>query len=1159
MRTPRAAAIGFCLLSSLFASAAAAQACTDVSVGPEPRYIVVGGQRRPLGSACLDAPSWRAKALQRCAAPRVLGAPRLVAGACAADTYEQGTYQCCTPLPGPLGLGPSFDFESGVPTGWTVQRGQFERNCRAREPRLTSSEALPAAVKPTLGGDYWRVPMEPLTNGYPHGCLLQSIAGAQATLVSEELTVPPDARFLHFTVAGPYTARVELQVKLRQGYIPRVRLQQGTFAVGERMQLTESVFNLDEIRPAAPEPFVVKLVVQNDSRVTPVYLDTVFFSGTDRTTLLPTAPPALKPPLFGFADLHTHFFTDIGNGGRLFAGRMHSCISSTGEVCTGAGRTSKPEAALGDCQHHHGSDGGDGVVSVVPEQGHHRHGWPDFKGWPHSGSVAHQQMYIEWLRRAHAGGLRLVHMDVSNNAAMAWAYSVTGGVMVNGKPLIPGPLLPNSNDDDENIRKQAAAAVALAQLPDVAPWLELAFSPADARRIIGAGKLAVVLGAEVDDFGGFNKSPEFWARAARAEADVAEQARIRADVGRYLDGIHALGIRHFFPIHVNDSPFGGAALYELLPDAGNYIFTRFYSGRNAFGDAGVASGRFLGVRNARPEEGILSRIDLEYRDINDKVVPALKGASIASDVGKLRPALPLVMPLLSPVPFSDVWLPWTVSSVGLAGDSVLELDRRVGLSTVLNRRMGELSRAAAESRDAEGRPRPLHGFANARGLTKAGEILVEELMKRGMLIDLSHASELATHDVLRLATRHGYPMMSGHTGFRETSFGTWRGTLSSAGFFEPAPVRNTQPFDEDDTALQRALGTANPEVLANERGLSAAQMKTLLELGGMVGIGTGQGAAALRQEARISPDCDGSTKAFAQHYLYAVKALKGRGIALGTDANGFVGGMGPRFGPKACSVSAGDAVRQGFLTPQAERQMRGVRYRQGLTFHDRSRFLGPTTLTPLPAGGANEPWDSLKAMAFETTLRENRPERVKLMEEEQAVWVALTRAKAGDAALLARQTPFDCNARGFDRDATRLAWGFLRALHGQPRPRGWDAFQPGNTSCFGDQNSDSQAAWDVAKGGTRNDALRQRIGRVWDKWHQMQGPNPPLEKLVTSTTTRDFDFNVDGLANYGLLPDMLQDLRNAGLTPDDLAPLFRGAEDYVQMWERIEVAKANVR
>jgi len=51
---------------------------------------------------------------------------------------------------------------------------------------------------------------------------------------------------------------------------------------------------------------------------------------------------------------------------------------------------------------------------------------------------------------------------------------------------------------------------------------------------------------------------------------------------------------------------------------------------------------------------------------------------------------------------------------------------------------------------------------------------------------------------------------------------------------------------------------------------------------------------------------------------------------------------------------------------------------------------------------------------------------------------------------------------------------------------------------------------------------------------------------------RTFDYNVDGLAHVGMLPDMIQDLKVQGLTDAQLAPLFNSAEAYIQMWEKIE-------
>jgi len=47
-----------------------------------------------------------------------------------------------------------------------------------------------------------------------------------------------------------------------------------------------------------------------------------------------------------------------------------------------------------------------------------------------------------------------------------------------------------------------------------------------------------------------------------------------------------------------------------------------------------------------------------------------------------------------------------------------------------------------------------------------------------------------------------------------------------------------------------------------------------------------------------------------------------------------------------------------------------------------------------------------------------------------------------------------------------------------------------------------------------------------------------------------FNFNVDGFANYGLLPDLLQDLKNLGMTTQAFSSLFSSAEDYIQSWEK---------
>lgn len=80
---------------------------------------------------------------------------------------------------------------------------------------------------------------------------------------------------------------------------------------------------------------------------------------------------------------------------------------------------------------------------------------------------------------------------------------------------------------------------------------------------------------------------------------------------------------------------------------------------------------------------------------------------------------------------------------------------------------------------------------------------------------------------------------------------------------------------------------------------------------------------------------------------------------------------------------------------------------------------------------------------------------------------------------------------------------------------------------------------------------RDKIQIVWNRWHAMEGDNPPLVRSKAGPR-RDFDINLDGMAHYGLLPDMLQDMRNQGLAVEDFAPLFRSAGDYVDVWQRCQ-------
>ncbi len=89
-------------------------------------------------------------------------------------------------------------------------------------------------------------------------------------------------------------------------------------------------------------------------------------------------------------------------------------------------------------------------------------------------------------------------------------------------------------------------------------------------------------------------------------------------------------------------------------------------------------------------------------------------------------------------------------------------------------------------------------------------------------------------------------------------------------------------------------------------------------------------------------------------------------------------------------------------------------------------------------------------------------------------------------------------------------------------------------------------------------ALLPGLREIRDLWTAMRtGAAPPMVRS-TAGPMRDFDYNIDGLGHYGLLPDMLQDLRNVGMSPATLGWLFRSAERYIEVWERSVVIGAGM-
>src|SRR5215470_9485705 len=102
--------------------------------------------------------------------------------------------------------------------------------------------------------------------------------------------------------------------------------------------------------------------------------------------------------VYGIADVHAHPMAHLAFGSRSLWGEPDG----------------PPEIALAPCEPMHGRFGLS-VAALADGWRHHPGGYPDFAGWPTFDGLSHQQMHIDWIRRAHQGGLRLMVALVVNS------------------------------------------------------------------------------------------------------------------------------------------------------------------------------------------------------------------------------------------------------------------------------------------------------------------------------------------------------------------------------------------------------------------------------------------------------------------------------------------------------------------------------------------------------------------------------------------------------------------------------------------------------------------------------------------------------------------------------------------------------------------------
>lgn len=710
---------------------------------------------------------------------------------------------------------------------------------------------------------------------------------------------------------------------------------------------------------------------------------------------------------------------------------------------------------------------------------------PDQPDGSHSGQGLgqfHNHYQKDMIRRAFKGGLRLMVIDVHNSRAM---QSVLDGA---------------ADYDDWRATRDHIRAVRRLVAPAGDPeWptgplndiAAIASTPAQARSIITSGRVAIVLGAEVMEFGK-KRTP-----ADTIEAQVAD--------------LYAMGVRKITAIHGTNNPLGGTALFQDVYQSANVFNNLTVDGDG--NDVAVWEDLIPPVTLSLPSDfpypfnemslgswGIMSSMvappcvgpcrwnlaNKGYFELTDNPDPA----GVVGDVADVdwRLGLPSIAAMQE------------FGSVEEVDSKHLTINRAYSLAWLLGSGPGGFIPVGCSF---EGMYLPLegvppddvesvyddhasHGHFNARGLSGDGEQFLRHMMRRGMLVDTDHFSQVGRVDTFRLtrlfANEAGhpntdYPVFGVHTELRGSEFG--------------GPYPDIRAF--------RDAGGAESEISKTE-----AEIERIAAAGGTITMSVpGFLHDAPYAAGVVDNNCDFSSKGYAHKYLKAMELTGGRGLTPGFDMNGFAPHIASRYG-------IGNACRTGITAKALEIG--------GYEASDVASFASWASNPPL----ASWPRD----------------------------WMRPTN---------------DCRYNGSLREAWNPDCPSTRMLNGQREEFSGVIYNDyaGRTRGPADWllaglPADHEVVLARAASDARDDgALRAAV----DEWVYIGGGGPefrqsrPIIKWrndgVAASAARNtgWDYNLDGLRHIGLMPDLMQDLHNVGVTWELMTPMFNSAEDYIRMWE----------
>ena len=575
----------------------------------------------------------------------------------------------------------------------------------------------------------------------------------------------------------------------------------------------------------------------------------------------------------GFADTHVHQFGNLGHGGRVLDGRSgdtddgsttyDASLRDMGSfLCNATGKALRgcDAVAAGGTGAHDFGFWGNALVDLIG-LGHNKDGIKNLPEWLTYSNSMHQQVYKTALKRAVDGGLRLMVMQAVNSEFLCKAVALLGGGQ--------SPL---SCDDSMALDMQITAAYRFqseidreancfvpdeglpnTNLDNSCGWYRIVTTPAAARKVMKNGKLAVVLGIEAGTpFAcGTGPSGGIWAGGSDGDWNKGGTRPTCAVGGSTAGAINILdppdpmslqffynrGVRHVFPVHGANNGLGSAGLFNP-------------SNLYAYNQAALNGTWFRpGPCLNRGENLVGPDGPMAYR-----ISPALK---------------------LSLGPFGDIDFGWILFGSGMAVPSGFP-----GGSGATCNLGGNFSDGVAF---------PAAPF----GLTSLGRSVIQEMMKRRMLIDVDHMSERSHVDAVAESRKSfNYPLVSGHANLQRISTGSGGDPGSEVSLSTP-----------ELNEVRASGGQVNLVAVASFETKDIAQYSRI-----------GGNAAATQFEPRttlVLNDCDNSSKAWAQAYLAAVDLTRNAplpddnsapgvyGVGFGSDFNTLMSMIQPRFGFKS--------------------------------------------------------------------------------------------------------------------------------------------------------------------------------------------------------------------------------------------------------------------